>query len=102
MDRPVKLEIDEVREKLKSHGGWVLNDEGTAIEKIYGFDSFRMAFAFMTECAFIAERLNHHPDWSNSFSTVTVRLSTHSAGGLTALDFVLAKEMDETEAHFRV
>ena len=48
----------------------------------------------MARAALVAEKLDHHPDWSNVFSRVTVELSTHDAGGITALDFELAAEMD--------
>ncbi len=57
----VKLNEFEVQEKLKSHGGWRLEEDGKAISKTFGFSSFREAFAFMTECALVAEKLDHHP-----------------------------------------
>ncbi len=98
----VKLNESEVQEKLKSHGGWHLEDGGKAISKTFGFASFREAFAFMTECALVAEKLDHHPDWKNSYATVDVALSTHSSGGLTELDFQLALEMDRAEAHYQI
>lgn len=98
----VKLEPSEVQEKLKSHGGWILDDEGRAIIKTFGFENFRQAFAFMTECALAAERLGHHPDWKNSWATVDVSLSTHSVGGLTEDDFRLALEMDRAQARYRI
>jgi 4a-hydroxytetrahydrobiopterin dehydratase len=102
MARPVKLESDVVEKKLRSHAGWVLEDGGCKISKVFDFDNFRVAFAFMTECALVAEKLDHHPDWSNSYSKVKVTLSTHTAGGLTELDFTLAMEMDEAEAHYQI
>lgn len=98
----VKLNESEVQEKLKSHGGWHLEEGGRAISKTFGFASFREAFAFMTECALVAEKLDHHPDWKNSYAAVEVTLSTHSAGGLTELDFQLALEMDRAESHYRI
>ena len=54
----------------------------------------RPAFGFMARAALVAEKMDHHPDWSNSYKRVEVRLSTHSAGGLTELDFTLAAAMD--------
>jgi len=98
----VKLNESDVQEKLKSHGGWRLEEDGKAISKTFGFSNFREAFSFMTECALIAEKLDHHPDWKNSWATVEVSLSTHTAGGLTELDFQLALEMDRAEAHHRI
>jgi 4a-hydroxytetrahydrobiopterin dehydratase len=48
----------------------------------------------MTEAAFIAERKNHHPDWSNVYNRVTVQLTTHDSGGITAKDFDVARQME--------
>ncbi|MET3613655.1 4a-hydroxytetrahydrobiopterin dehydratase [Rhizobium aquaticum] len=98
----VKLNESEVQEKLKSHSGWHLEEGGKVISKTFGFENFREAFAFMTQCALVAEKLDHHPDWKNSYATVDVSLSTHSSGGLTELDFQLALEMDRAEAHYRI
>jgi 4a-hydroxytetrahydrobiopterin dehydratase len=64
------------------------------LTRIFRFPDFVGAFAFMSACALVAEKLNHHPDWSNVYATVTVALTTHDAGGLTELDFKLAREMD--------
>ncbi len=68
--------------------------DGDAIERTLEFDDFAEAFGFMTRVAVVAERMNHHPDWSNVYSRVTIRLSTHDAGGLTDLDFDLAATID--------
>lgn len=57
------------------------------------FPSFAEAFAFLSGAAVVAERLDHHPDWSNSWKRVDVALTTHDAGGVTALDFELARAM---------
>lgn len=56
----------------------------------YEFADFVAAFGFMTEVALEAERLGHHPDWSNAYKSVSIALTTHEAGGLTRLDFELA------------
>ncbi len=71
---------------------WVLRDN--ALYKAFRFADFSAAFGFMTRAALAAERLNHHPDWSNAWNRVAVSLSTHDAGGITALDFLLAQEME--------
>lgn len=69
--------------------------DGTArLERTYEFPSFVAAFAFMTSAAFCAEKLNHHPTWTNTYATVTVELSTHDSGGVTELDVDLAGRMD--------
>ena len=65
-----------------------------AIERHFGFTDFSAAFAFMTRVAFVAETMNHHPEWSNVYKTVAVTLSTHDAGGLTEKDIALAQAMD--------
>ena len=57
------------------------------------------AFGFMAECAIHAEKLDHHPEWSNVYKTVEVKLTTHSANGLSELDFQLAKKMEKAAKH---
>ena len=73
---------------------WTLGSEAKSITQTFTFADFKQAFEFMTLCAQYAEEIDHHPDWSNSWNKVMVELSTHSAGGLTALDVQLAKAMD--------
>ena len=73
---------------------WALGPAGKYIAQKFIFENFKQAFEFMTLCAQYAEEIDHHPDWSNSWNTVMVELSTHSAGGLTELDIQLAKAMD--------
>lgn len=90
-----KLTKAKAEEALKElAGGWVLSGEATSIHKRFEFRNFGEAFAFMTRVALAAEKLDHHPDWSNVYKTVDVKLSTHDAGGLTELDFRLARQMD--------
>ncbi len=74
--------------------GWQLTD-GQAISREFEFPDFARAMAFMTAVAVRADRMDHHPEWSNVYGKVSVRLSTHSAHGLTRLDFELAAYMDE-------
>jgi 4a-hydroxytetrahydrobiopterin dehydratase len=73
--------------------GWQI--EKGALQKQFNFKDFTGAFAFMTRVAPVAEKLGHHPDWTNVYNRVTVRLSTHEAGALTDLDFQLASKMDD-------
>lgn len=79
---------------LKELDGWTIAADGAALTRTFTFRNFSEAFAFMTRAALAAEKLDHHPEWSNVYKTVEVRLSTHDAGGLTELDFKLAKSMD--------
>ena len=69
-------------------------DGRDAITKTFRFKTFRQAFAWMTEAALWAEKLDHHPEWCNVYNEVVVTLQTHSAGGLTMLDIKLATRMD--------
>lgn len=89
-----RLDSAAIDEALSSLNGWVLEDGGAAIRKEFKFKNFSEAFSFMTRAALAAEKLDHHPEWSNVYNKVDVRLTTHSADGLTALDFELAKKMD--------
>lgn len=74
--------------------GWALVEGRDAITKVFRFGDFQEAFAFMTRVALLAERMNHHPEWSNVYRTVTVTLATHDADGLTERDIKLAEAMD--------
>ena len=74
--------------------GWVLVEGRDAIQKTFKFKDFSEAFGFMARVALIAEKMDHHPEWRNVWSTVEVVLSTHDAGGLTQRDVDLAKAMD--------
>jgi 4a-hydroxytetrahydrobiopterin dehydratase len=65
-----------------------------AITRKFQFKDFNEAFGFMTRAALIAEKMDHHPEWSNVYKTVEVTLSTHDAGGVTELDVKLAEAMD--------
>ena len=72
---------------------WAAGDD--AITRTYRFRDFGSAFAFMTRVAIHAEAANHHPEWSNVWNRVEVRLTTHDAGGVTQKDIDLARFMDE-------
>ncbi|HEX6941253.1 MAG TPA: 4a-hydroxytetrahydrobiopterin dehydratase [Longimicrobiales bacterium] len=78
----------EVGRRLAALAGW--RREGREIRKTYAFQSFRDAIAFVNRVADLAERADHHPDIDIRYDRVTLALSTHSAGGLTARDFELA------------
>jgi 4a-hydroxytetrahydrobiopterin dehydratase len=74
---------------------WRETNRGKAITKTFVFDDFSAAFGFMARVALAAEKMDHHPDWSNSYNKVAATLSTHSAGGVTSSDILLAEAMDE-------
>ena len=74
---------------------WSLIENRDAISKEFKFKSFQQAWGWMTEIALCAEKLDHHPEWSNTYNRVQVVLTTHSCDGLSDLDIKLAKLMDE-------
>lgn len=75
--------------------GWTKTDDGKAIEKSFKFTNFVQAWGFMSQAAIQAEKMNHHPEWSNVYNRVKVRLTTHDTGGLSELDVKLAVAMDQ-------
>ena len=74
--------------------GWGALPDRDAIRKIWKFKSFSEAWGFMSRAALAAEKLNHHPEWSNVYNVVDVTLTTHACGGLSALDLDLARRLD--------
>jgi 4a-hydroxytetrahydrobiopterin dehydratase len=88
-----RLTKEAIGTALAGLEGWTLAADGLSISRTFTFRNFSEAFAFMTRSALAAEKLDHHPDWSNVYKTVEVKLNTHDAGGLTALDFELARRM---------
>ncbi|MED5173428.1 MAG: 4a-hydroxytetrahydrobiopterin dehydratase [Actinomycetota bacterium] len=68
---------------------------GDLLTRTYQFADFVRAFTFMSAVAMHCERLNHHPEWSNVYGRVEVRLTTHDLGGVTSLDTALARIMEE-------
>lgn len=93
MARPQKLSEAELASALGGLAGWELR--AGKLHREFRFGDFRAAFAFMTRCALAAEALDHHPDWSNVYSRVSVDLQTHDAGGITSLDLELARLMSQ-------
>lgn len=93
MSRPPLLDDTEIAARLTSLPGWVHADG--ALRRELRFEDFSEAFGFMTRAALAAEKLDHHPEWSNVWNRVVVALSTHDAGGVTELDFRLAHVMQQ-------
>ena len=75
--------------------GWHMVDGRDAIQKTFEFGNFVHAFGWMTKVAIFAEKWNHHPEWSKVYKSVSVTLTTHDVGGLSALDAKLARKMDQ-------
>jgi 4a-hydroxytetrahydrobiopterin dehydratase len=83
----------EIHAALAQLNGWELEDG--AIAKSFEFKDFNEAWGFMTRVALAAEKMDHHPEWTNVYNKVLIRLSTHDAGGLTQRDFKLAGWINE-------
>ena len=77
-----------------SKNGWEKSVDGNAIKKTFIFSNFIEALGWMVKAGVWAEKLNHHPEWSNVYKTVNVVLTTHDKGCITSLDVKLAREMD--------
>lgn len=92
------LDKNEIGSGLAGMEGWSLADDGKSIARRFVFANFNAAFGFMTRVALVAEKMDHHPDWSNVYKTVDVRLSTHDSGGVTELDIELARRMNRIAA----
>jgi 4a-hydroxytetrahydrobiopterin dehydratase len=93
-----KLSGEARHAALATLSGWTEVQGRDAIGKKFVFKDFNAAFGFMTRAALVAEKLDHHPEWFNVYKTVEVTLSTHDAGGVTALDVKLAEAMDRLAA----
>lgn len=93
IDRRTLLPDDEIAIGLERLSGWARSGEHLRAEFI--FPDFVQAFSFMTAVALIAEKLDHHPDWSNVYGRVVIGLTNHDAGGITELDLHLASRINE-------
>lgn len=87
-----KLSKEDINAALSNLPGWEL--AGDKLRREFKFRNFVEAFGFMTSAAIEAEKMNHHPEWFNVYSTVIVELTTHDADGITELDIELARKMD--------
>ena len=92
-----KYSNSEVQEKFKHliAKGWGFSNDKIYIQKTFEFKNFIEAFSWMGRVAFIAESLNHHPNWTNVYKRVDVSLSTHDVGGLTELDLEFANLIEK-------
>ncbi len=94
--RPELLSESAIQQQLASLPGWQV--EGKELVKEFRFTSYLAGIEFVRRAAGLAEAMNHHPDLLVGWRKVTVRLATHSAGGLTRLDFTLAGQINSVEA----
>ena len=91
--KPYLLQERELKELIAKIPGWEINTKN--IKREFNFVNFIEAFSFMTKIALICEKYNHHPNWENVYSKVTIELSTHDLGGITNLDQTLATEINK-------
>lgn len=93
MSRTV-LTAQELGQAMSAMPDWDIVSSGKAIRRLFTFKDFNAAFGFMTRIALHAEKLDHHPEWSNVYNKVEVTLTTHSSHGITPLDIQMAQIMD--------
>lgn len=96
MTNPGRLSEAEIVAWATRLEGWAVEDG--KLRRVFEFDSFPEAFGFMAAAAIHAQQMDHHPDWSNSYRTVVVTLTSHDVGGLSERDFRLAEIMDGLSA----
>jgi 4a-hydroxytetrahydrobiopterin dehydratase len=87
------LDQENIKVLLEKLDQWTLLDNG--IQKKFVFKNFPAAISFIVQLGYIAEKLNHHPEIFNVYNKVTIRLTTHDAGGVTEKDFKLAEEIEK-------
>ncbi len=87
-----KLSESEIRSALRELSGWTVLDG--KLHRVFSFADFVHAFGFMTSAAIVAESIGHHPEWLNVYNRLTVDLTTHDAGGISAKDFELASKLN--------
>jgi len=90
-----KLSASERKAALERLPDWSEVDGRDAIQRTFNFENFNQAFGFMSRCALMAEKIDHHPEWFNVYNRVEVLLSTHDCGGLSERDVKLAEFMDQ-------
>lgn len=94
------LNREQISNGLTKIKGW--KSDGLKLTKRFEFNNFAQAMRFVNAVSVQAESLNHHPDWSNSYKIVDISLTTHSAGGITDLDFQLAEKIEQVQAEICV
>ena len=93
-----RLSAEERDAALAGLSGWQLRGDGLAITCRFVFADFSAAFAFMTRVALLAEKADHHPEWSNVWNKVEITLTTHDAGGLSRRDVDMAGAINRLTA----
>lgn len=94
-----KLSGSDLTSRAKEVQNWKLSEDQIYLSRQFVFNDFIEAFSFMTKIAIIAEKNDHHPEWANIYNKVDIKFTTDDYGGLTELDFKLAKSIDEFYAN---
>ena len=87
------LDKDQLNYFIEKNPSWNINDK--SIKKEFKFNNFIDAFGFISKVALLSEKMNHHPNWQNTYSKVTIELTTHDIGGITSNDIKLAETIDK-------
>ncbi|TDQ78494.1 pterin-4-alpha-carbinolamine dehydratase [Dongia mobilis] len=89
-----RLTDSEIAAAAQELGHWQVSADRTALQRDFRFRNFSEAWAFMSRVALLAEAQDHHPEWSNVYNRVSIRLTTHDCRGLSARDLRLARDID--------
>jgi len=96
---PTALTPSQLQSSLSSLSSWQLSSSSSSssshLSRSFLFPDFSVCWSFMSRIALLAEKMNHHPDWTNVYNTIDIRLSTHDAKGITSNDISMAKAIDE-------
>jgi len=92
MSRPKKMSSGDLSSAVDGLAGWTI--ENGKLHREFAFPDFSTAWGFMSRCALVAEKMDHHPEWFNVYGKVIVDLSTHDAGGVTQYDVNMAAQMN--------
>jgi 4a-hydroxytetrahydrobiopterin dehydratase len=92
-----RLSKNDAQSQVQTLRAWALSPDALFIEKNFVFSDFKQAFGFMTQIALMAEKADHHPEWSNVYNRVHIRLTTHDCQGLSHRDIALAQNIDQLE-----
>ncbi|HMN80214.1 MAG TPA: 4a-hydroxytetrahydrobiopterin dehydratase [Burkholderiaceae bacterium] len=93
-----RLSTQTITELMAGLPGWTYDGPNRSINRELTFRDFRDAFAFMTDVAAVADRMDHHPTWTNTYNRVEIMLTTHDADGLTMRDIEMARAIDAAAA----
>ena len=87
------IDKNQLNHFMQKNPSWIIYNE--TIKKEFKFNNFIEAFSFMTKVALISEKMDHHPNWRNTYNAVTIELTTHDKGGITTNDTKLAEAIDK-------